>query len=548
MAITSSTKLDAALALARDGFDVFPCRPNGKLPLIRGWPEKATRNEATVVGWWRRWPDANIGLHCRDLLVVDVDTKNGGEIPEGLPHTLTVKTPSGGWHLYYSCPGGVKNGAHVLGQGVDVRSDRGFVVGAGSTVDGKPYSVIDAGASIEPAPQWAVEKAGQPHARREAQPGDFAEDQDAAVEKARQFLEGHPPAVQGQGGDAHTYATVCRVRDYGVDPTHALEALADWNETCQPPWEPNDLTTKIENAYHYAAGAAGQKGVADASEFEAVPGCQPAVDKSAEDQTGGLLRTIRDVDPEGARNQDYLVKGWLPRQSNAVMFGQWSGGKTFAALNMGLHIAAGLPWFGRRVRKAGVLYLGYEGALGIDLRMMALDAQYPGVLEGAPFAWLMINHNLQPQGQGRKLVNQALREFQDLYGSDSLGLLIIDPLRDALGGSDSDPDLTTPYLEYTREIGKQMRCSVLTIHHPGHGDKSRGRGDSGIDASMDTVIQVDKDAQHIRTLKQRDGQLSDFEYRLRPVWMGLDHDGDEVQSCVFEQLVLGDDTDISDLL
>jgi predicted P-loop ATPase len=68
-------------------------------------------------------------------VVIDLDRKNGidgleslrmlGEVPE----TLTAETGSGGLHLYFKHPGlPIKNSAGVLGPGIDVRGDGGYVV------------------------------------------------------------------------------------------------------------------------------------------------------------------------------------------------------------------------------------------------------------------------------------------------------------------------------------------------------------------------------------------------------------------------------------
>src|SRR4051794_20200575 len=65
--------LDHALALAAKGCPVFPLELASKKPLIRGWPGLATNDADLIRAWWARWPDANVGIHCRGLLVVDVD-------------------------------------------------------------------------------------------------------------------------------------------------------------------------------------------------------------------------------------------------------------------------------------------------------------------------------------------------------------------------------------------------------------------------------------------------------------------------------------------
>jgi len=72
----------------------------------------------------------------------------------------------------------------------------------------------------------------------------------SSVEHARAFIETQPPAIQGKGGDAHTFSICCTVvRGFDIeDDDDALIALADWNKRCEPPWAENDLRRKVADA------------------------------------------------------------------------------------------------------------------------------------------------------------------------------------------------------------------------------------------------------------------------------------------------------------
>ena len=72
---------------------------------------------------------------------------------------------------------------------------------------------------------------------------------------------------------------------------------------------------------------------------------------------------------ESAGNTDRLVKGLIGEQSFAVIAGATGAAKTFLALSMGLHLAINRTWFGRKVTRCGVLYVGAEGQAGIRKRM-----------------------------------------------------------------------------------------------------------------------------------------------------------------------------------
>lgn len=55
------TKLDQALRLAQQGFHVFPCEPNGKLPVIKDYPNRATRDPEQIRSWFAN-RECNIGI------------------------------------------------------------------------------------------------------------------------------------------------------------------------------------------------------------------------------------------------------------------------------------------------------------------------------------------------------------------------------------------------------------------------------------------------------------------------------------------------------
>nr|WP_225438582.1 bifunctional DNA primase/polymerase [Candidatus Frankia nodulisporulans] len=41
--------------------DAAVVRP-GKQPLVRDWPSAASTSPGQIQDWWRRWPDANVGI------------------------------------------------------------------------------------------------------------------------------------------------------------------------------------------------------------------------------------------------------------------------------------------------------------------------------------------------------------------------------------------------------------------------------------------------------------------------------------------------------
>ncbi|HEY2958997.1 MAG TPA: bifunctional DNA primase/polymerase, partial [Actinomycetota bacterium] len=156
------TPARAAVVYAALGYPVLPCfepapgggctcragagchRP-GKHPRLkarrpgRGGVHEASTDLATVRGWWRRWPRANVALRTGDRFdVADVDGPQGVEALRAILHNAPgalgagplARSGGGGWHLLFAPTGAGSPGA-VL-PGVDWRGQGGYVLVAPS--------------------------------------------------------------------------------------------------------------------------------------------------------------------------------------------------------------------------------------------------------------------------------------------------------------------------------------------------------------------------------------------------------------------------------
>lgn len=204
-----STLMAAALDAAARGWHVFPLRPNSKRPAGHGadvcpgtgrcagghrtWEQRATTDPEKIRAAWSRTPyGIGIATGPSGQCVIDLDTaKPGEQIPprwaetgatsgedvlavlaeeagQEMPgDTLTVRTPSGGLHLYYSVPGDVtlRSSAGERGSGlgwkVDTRAWGGYVVGPGTVTAAGRYELL-ADVPVAPLPGWLVEKLTPP--------------------------------------------------------------------------------------------------------------------------------------------------------------------------------------------------------------------------------------------------------------------------------------------------------------------------------------------------------------------------------------------------
>ena len=253
-------------------FSIIPVDRVSKQPAVR-WKEFQDRR--SIEREWHQWfpqrHPANLGVVCgaiSGVVVVDVDSDVGRAYVAAhlLPTPMRVTTGGGGEHHYYRHPGVVvRNKVRLPGDAgdrvaVDVRGDGGFVIGPGSLhprtgryyVESEPWPDLLEQVPIFD-PTWIAAPSHQRPPSCSPQRPHLP-----VVERARQYLAAVPPAIEGHGGDAHTFMVACRlVRGFALDDATALELLTEWNRGCLPPWSERDLITKIRNANQYGTEPVG---------------------------------------------------------------------------------------------------------------------------------------------------------------------------------------------------------------------------------------------------------------------------------------------------
>jgi putative DNA primase/helicase len=271
---------DAALAYAARGWRVIPlhhvaeggcscgkadCGSPGKHPLTRNGLRDGTADEATIRGWWREWPLANVGV-CTGpesgIWMLGPDAPNGvGALADlerenaPLPPTPQERSGSGGRHLLFRWPadGTVTNRKNHLGVPIDIRGAGGYFVAAPSANGRGPYVWEVPPEDVEPpeAPPWLLAWVRDDGKARQAPPprGKRAGGPDVRG-RAVAYLAKCPPAVSGQGGH-NTTMSAARAVVYGFDfgPDAGFNVLwQEYNPRCQPPWSERELRHKAEQA------------------------------------------------------------------------------------------------------------------------------------------------------------------------------------------------------------------------------------------------------------------------------------------------------------
>lgn len=230
------------------------CGSPGKHPRTEHGLKDASMDEGVVNGWWSKWPHSNIGMPTGSqvgVMVLDVDPRHGGldslsallaEHGE-LPPTREVATGGGGSHLFFRCPSpSPRNSTNLLGQGLDIRAEGGYVVVPPSLhASGGRYAWVEDHQDLKVAtlPTWIAERlasAGGP-AGSERGP---AERIDVAG-----VLAGVP---EGQRDNA-LFRAASKLRYADVPIEIAERLLLEAAAACTPPFPPETALAKVASAY-----------------------------------------------------------------------------------------------------------------------------------------------------------------------------------------------------------------------------------------------------------------------------------------------------------
>ncbi|QCO56963.1 AAA family ATPase (plasmid) [Pseudorhodobacter turbinis] len=236
----------------------------------------------------------------------------------------------------------------------------------------------------------------------------------------------------------------------------------------------------------------------------------------------------------------YLVKGWLDQGAFSVVYGESNVGKTFYALDLALHVAAGKPWHGNKVRDCQtcpgpVVYVAGEGGAGINNRIEAIRRDRPDLAEqiddNPDFLLLSTTLDLCTSEDAQHLID-ALSE------GTAPALIVIDTLARSMGNGDENTakDMGA-FVRSVDLLRAKTGAHVMVIHHSGKDTSKGARGSGSLRAAADTEIELTRDGAVIlaETKKQRDmtcGAI--FAYTLKSVFLGIDEDGDKVSSAVVE--------------
>ena len=233
------SRLAAAARWYRNaGFTVLPL--DGKAPYLP-WTSTNPWNGSTA------WPSRATGIGLvvgQRFLVLDVDPRNGGVLPDNLPASVWVaSTRSGGAHVWFRELSPPPERPGKMGDGLDlIRGNRYVAVypTPGYRWVAPPWEVTEQ--ELAYVPEWFPIR--EEPARTVTAPRD-----PFAFERARRYMWAYPPAISGQNGHTTTFILAIRLlRDFALTDAEAYAILTEYNTRCVPPWTERELQHKLNQA------------------------------------------------------------------------------------------------------------------------------------------------------------------------------------------------------------------------------------------------------------------------------------------------------------
>ncbi len=538
-----SSNRDIALRLADAGLKVFPCdwRPKSaddpspsKKPLTEGdWQAAATCDEATIRGWWERWPEALVGLPAglNGLLVLDPDRHGGpdgveafqrlaeanGGLPDGVPK---VRTQSGGQHFYFKQPAQrIGCGEGALPDGINVRGRGGYVIAPGSTLaDGRawvcddPDFALRAGLGFLPEPPgWLIAILTARKERRAPEGGALMPDDVTPEEIARltrmaeRRFDKISRMVPGTGRGTE-YANLGR--EWGPMLNSGQLDIPEWTAKVREamPDDPADAEHSFLNGISQSDGSGIANKLAQLRAWKQLPGVAEAIanargldlsaDRGEAIHGPAPLRLIRPEDflKRQVSPRKWVVPDWIPCGVVTALYGDGGIGKSLLAQQLQSACATGSAWAGQTaetVNSLGVYCEDDENELlrrqtGINSLYGCDQSSLAAVrfISRAGEDNLLMVFDRQGRGETTPFQKQILEAARDHHAR----LVVFDTAQDGFAGNENDRSQVRQFIgRALGEIAKAIDGAVILCAHPSRSGLSSGEGDGGSTAWSNTA-------------------------------------------------------------
>ena len=438
------------------------CSSVGKHPRTRNGSKDASVAPATIRGWWKKWPDANIGIATgpeSGILVLDVDGAQGEQslidlAQRGLilPDTYTVRTGSGGAHLYFLWPAGVdvRNSARKIAPGLDIRGLGGLVAAPPSLhKSGRRYEVTEAATDPAPCPEGLLSLIQEPNA---------APDPQSAPAVTIQGSERSIPQGQGEPGK---FKLAVKLLKAAYPRDVVLAAVLKLDQKCEHQLGEAECARKVDDwANRYARG-------------------ESLIDKESAILKPELIR-LADVQ---ARAVSWLWEPFIPQRMITLLSGDPSVGKSFILLDICAKLSRGRLLDGRQIDPATSIYFSPENPIAETIApridSMGGDASKIFILKGTLF-------EADGKLERGSITLSNTQQFREAIGDTRAKLIVLDPVQSVLGPCDMHrANEVRPLMDGMAKILEEFECAAIFARHlsKAGGNRALMRGLGSIDFS-----------------------------------------------------------------
>ena len=348
---------------------------------MKAWTTEASNDEQVVREWFTTtYKGAGVGIATgraanRQFFVLDIDDKNGKrgsdtladlEAEHGqLPDTVTVLTPTGGRHLYFTTTIEIRNDAGKrLGEGLDIRGIGGYVVAPPSTHENGGEYTFEHGYAITDlkpadAPTWLIHLLTiQPKIDR-AKPrdhDDFLNDPNLPSSRYNATTNWHTLLT----ADGWTHAYQHEGADYYIRPGKTRGISASVNHNGNDALIVFSTNAPVpEGGYsrfgYYAQTRHGGDWKKATNEYL---GRNPTPITSTPDELLNQLVNWSEFWNQDHTSEDWIAYPLIARGRQTALFAVAKVGKSYLALACTAALATGKPIFGRPAQPpVHVLYL-----------------------------------------------------------------------------------------------------------------------------------------------------------------------------------------------
>lgn len=504
------TMLDWALEYLAAGLPIFPictplmgahqhrrngkmidCPPDkrGKTPLVR-WRDyqDGLPTEDEVRSWWRRHPNANIGMATGKLsgvIVLDCDSGEARQLcmsMGGLDRTPAVWTGTpGGCHFWLRHPGvDLPNFVRDI-PGTDFRGDGGYVLLPPSRHwKGANYRWVENSRGLDRAapPDWLLQLFED---KARAAPGTSGEWSGEPINVDEILLRGFEQGNRDNG----LFKLACRFRHDDEAQARAEAMIRIAARNCTPPFDEDEAVEKVRYVYvKYEAGNVGPT-LEDDGWFAPEP--------RAGDAQAASEAVFANDDEAPPRWQVFNAEDFLALEfpaiewrvenfmrDKAILFNFGAPGsiKTFVATDGAISVASGGLFLNKYPCARGRVLIVQEDTLASDYQQSYLGP----MLRARGLTGRDVRDTLFVAPQAEFALDQAerLRDLCEWMDAHKPDLLIIDAFY--LMYSGKREDLLT-VMKLLKRIRNKFGCAIWIIDH-----NRKGQGDATGENPIDRLI------------------------------------------------------------